>query len=739
MNSTLPKRDLVLVGAGHTNSHVLRMWRMKPLPDVRLTCVSPFSRATYSGMLPGVLAGLYPPERMTIDLVRLCAASGIRFVNARATGLDLARRELLVEDRPPIPFDVLSIGIGSVPRDEPLRSSEQGADRALVVIKPMQTFLARLDRRLEALRERAEKRPLRIAVVGAGAGGVEITFCLPNRVREKVTDRFELTLIDRNDDVLPGGETKTARLARRELQARGVTLLLGHGVRQLLDGRLTLEDGRELEFDLILWATSARGPASLESFGLPTDDDGFLLTRPTLQTVADAPVFAVGDAGTIREYPTPKAGVYAVRQGPVLWENAQRMLRGEALIEYVPQSGFLSLMATGDRRAILSYKGFSAHASWCWRLKDYIDSRFMDKHQDYRPMSMTVPPADPAAAMRCAGCGGKVGGSILSRVLDRLDVPQTENVIVGLDAPDDAAVVQIPGGRPVVATVDFFAAFLDDPYLVGRVAALNAASDLFAVGSRPLAAMALATLPVGPPRQQEQLLYELLAGSLREFRSMGAALVGGHTIEGPQTALGFSMLADPGDAPPRLKGGLRAGDQLVLTKPLGAGVLLAAHMQARCRAEWMDALLPVLLASNQAAAALADEFDIQGMTDITGFGLAGHTLEMLDASNVAAKLHLDRVPLLPGAAELASEGLESTLAPANRTAEEDIAVAEAQRRTAVYQLLFDPQTSGGLLLGVPQRHLAPLLHRLAEIGPVPPAHVGEVVEDRSDEPRLRLA
>ena len=376
-------------------------------------------------------------------------------------------------------------------------------------------------------------------------------------------------------------------------------------------------------------------------------------------------MFVVGDSGTSLDHPAPKAGVYAVRQGPILWENLQRTLSGRPLVEYVPQRGFLSLLATGDRRAVLSYKGFSAHAGWCWKLKDYIDSRFMAMYQDYRPMTPTSAPS-ATAPMRCAGCGGKLGGSILSKVLERLKIPPSEHVLLGLQQPDDAAIVQPPGGRPLAATIDFFAAFLDDPYLVGRVAALNAMSDLFAIRATPLAAMAMATLPLGPPRAQEQLLYELLAGGLHELRQAGATLVGGHTIEGPGVTIGFSLLGDAGAERPQLKSGLRTGDLLVLTKPLGSGILLAAHMQARCRAAWMDALIPVLLASNQPAAEVASRFDIAGTTDVTGFGLAGHLLEMLRASQAAAELRLDALPLLPGVAELVAEGIESTLAPANR-------------------------------------------------------------------------
>jgi len=743
MNGRLPKHDIILLGAGHTNAHVLRMWRMDPIPGARLTCVSNFSLATYSGMLPGTLAGFYEPEQMQIDLVRLCAATGARLMISEVVGLDVERRELQFADRPPLHFDVLSIGIGSVPKSAgniELAPDHDEANRIVVPIKPMQTFLPRLERRLEAVRETLGHRPLRIATVGAGVAGIEIVLCLRQRLRKTFGDvRCELMLIDRRSEVAHGMTPSAAEKIRAELNRRGVERILGHEVRAVNRDAIELDDGRHIPLDVVLWATSAAAPETLGRFGLPTDEQGFLLVRPTLQTVADAPVFAVGDSGTDALHPHPKAGVYAVRQGPVLWENLRRLLRGETLREYVPQQDFLKLLCTGDGRGVISYKGFAAHARWCWRLKDWIDRRFMAKYQSYEPMAMADHYDPPTAeTMRCAGCGGKLGGAVLKRVLDRLDRPESQSVLVGLDRPDDAAVVRLPEGRDVVATVDFFSAFIDDPYTLGRIAALNAASDLFAMGTRPLAALALATLPVGPEPQQERLLFDLLAGAIAEFSPMEATLVGGHTIEGPRVTIGFSLLAEAQRSAVRLKGGLRPGDVLLLTKPLGTGVLLAAHMQARCRAAWFERLVETMLVSNEPPGDLYGQFDIQGATDVTGFGLAGHLLEMLEASGAAAELRLADLPVLPGAEELAAEGTQSTLAPANRAAEANLEAGTEVRASVRFALLFDPQTSGGLLLGVPETHVESARRRLHQKTGIQPAVIGQVDTTHPERRSLRI-
>jgi pyridine nucleotide-disulfide oxidoreductase family protein len=374
MPTSLPDREVVLWGMGHTNLLVARMWSKDPIPDARLTCVADGLISTYSAMLPGVLAGQYPRERMEIDLGRLCDAAGARLIRGNVTGLDLPARRVLFADRPPISFDVLSIGIGSVPS----RDGVDGLGENVLAIKPMPTFLDRLRERLLALGRRPAGRSLRIVVVGGGAGGVEIAFCSPTFVSRTLGDvPVELSLIQAGEHLVAGSLPTTNDRLRRSLESRGVRLHLGPRVTHIVPDGVWLADGRQVEADVIIWATGATAPPIVGTLGLPVDERGFLLTRPTLQTLADAPIFAVGDAGTIGESPTPKSGVYAVRQAPVAWKNIACVLDDRPLRLYRPQRDFLKLFNTGDGRAIGEYLGFTFEGRWCWRLKDWIDRRFM--------------------------------------------------------------------------------------------------------------------------------------------------------------------------------------------------------------------------------------------------------------------------------------------------------------------------------------------------------------------------
>ena len=292
----------------------------------------------------------------------------------------------------------------------------------------------------------------------------------------------------------------------------------------------------------------------------------------------------------------------------------------------------------------------------------------------------------PDAPIRCGGCGAKVSAEVLAGALATL--PRSENPDL-LTTLDDAAVLKPPLGKLLVQSVDHFRAFLDDPFVFGQIAAAHALSDLYAMGAEPWTALAIASVPYASSQKMRAELSAMLQGATEILRADGCALIGGHSAEASETALGFSVtgLVDSGKI--LRKAGLQPGDQLILTKPLGTGIVLAGHMRGNTRANWLIAAIESMRTTNASAARIAMAYRPRAGTDVTGFGLAGHLQEMLEASGVAAVLRLEAIPALPGARALAAHGIESTLARDNRRPLGDAA------DTA---LLVDPQTSGGLLL-----------------------------------------
>ncbi len=738
MQKKLGRNTVVLLGVGHTNAHVLRMWKMKPLPNAQLVCVSNFPVATYSGMLPGVLAGQYVPEQMEIDLVRLCASAGARLIVDEVTGIDHEEGHLLFRQRPSLAFDALSIGIGSRPTFQGVEIADQNP---LIAIKPMQTFLERLRERFQQVAERTATP--RIAIVGGGAGSIEIAFCLHQRLFSDAeslglgsdSKSAEISLIS-GHEIGNGMLESTRRTIEQQMGRRGIKPISGQRVKCISENSVILTDGASVEADVVIWATSAMAPPLLNKIGLDTDSRGFVATRPTLQTVSQDRIFAVGDSGTIVGKDLEKAGVFAVREGPVLWDNIRRLLDNRKLVNYVPQNDYLKLINTADGKSIAEYKGKSIYAGWCWWLKNRIDVKFMSMYQDYRPMEMSTPvEIETADVMRCLGCGGKIGSKLLGQVLEELEVPPSNDVIIGLENPDDAAVVRTRDNQ-VTVTTDFFASPLDDPYLVGRISLLNSASDCCVMGAQPTAALAIVQLPLGHPRAQLQAMRELMAGSIEELKKMNATIVGGHSIEGPRLIIGFTVLGNQ-LTDPKTKGMLKTGDRLVLTKSIGTGVLLAALMQGKLPGVSYGPLVEAMLKSNYIALKLIQEHKISAITDVTGFGLAGHLAEMLKASRKSAELDMRYVPVLPGCQALIDSGIESTLAPDNRLVTEKVEL-EADVQSPRLASLFDPQTSGGLLFGISEVHTESVLRFLKDEGFEDSAVIGEVVENQKGREVLKI-
>lgn len=742
MQTNPATHDVVLVGAGHTNMHVVRMFRMNPIPGVRLTVISPTGKAPYSGMLPGTLAGLYTPDDMTVDLYRSVEPIGMQLIVAPAVGLDAKKRRVLLKDRPPVRFDVCSVGIGSIPAMRELWHGEPN----VLSIKPMATFLDRLNARLDDLETQdggESTRPAKVCVVGGGAAGTEVAFCVENHLKSR-NIAANVSLIDGGTHILKGYLDKTRELAMAAFAKRGIEVLNGHRVRGFDNGTLLFEQQKPREADIVIWAAAASAAPVLEHFDLPKTDDGFLAVKNTLQTTSSAPVFVVGDTASFVDQQVAKAGVYAVREGPFLWDNIKRFLNNKPLKEYRPQTGFMSLLATGDGRAIGQYKGKAIHGRWVWKLKDRIDRKFMRMHQVYEPMVPAPPAKDDVPTMKCRGCGGKVGAGVLSAALDRLKVPYGNNkesllkaslANVGLSEPDDAAILDLTDGPANVVSVDFFQGFLSDPFIVGRVAALNSLSDIWAMGADNVGALAMVSLPEAAPGLQTETLYQLLAGGVHELNLAGAELLGGHTIESQDMTIGYTTLGRFAEGVvPFRKNGVKPGDLLVLSKPLGTGTILAALGDGKCRSEWMDTMLPHMLVSNQGASKVAREFNIVAATDVTGFGLAGHMLEMLNPSNCSAKLNASDIPLYDGFGELTAAGIRSTLYPPNRESAEAHGASIGSNESAAAHALFDPQTSGGLLIAVSEANADKLVQALHDAGCTRAAVIGQATaaEGRSE-------
>ena len=693
--------DIVLLGAGHAHVEVLRRFAMRPEPGVRLTLIGREPETPYSGMLPGLIRSEYTHAEAHIDLAPLAAMANARLILAEATAFDPQARTITLPGRPDLPFDLLSVDVGGIPVTP---------DGNGIAVKPIGGFLNRLHR-LEADLPAGS----RIAVVGGGPGGVELALALAARF----AGQLRLVLVSATPELLATAPSSVRRAVRQALVDAGVELVSGVTAIALEPNRLLLSDDTFIEVATALWATGVEGPAFLAASGVACDRTGCMRVTRDLQSFSHPHIFAAGDCAALDGAPRPKAGVWAVRAGAPLAENLRRATAGQPLRPWKPQRDALAILGLGSGRAVAWRNGLSLQGRTVARLKDRIDRRWMRMYTDMR---MAPGPDGP---MRCGGCGAKVSADVLEAVLAALPVGENPDL---LTTRDDAAVLKPPLGKLLVQSVDHFRAFFDDPFVFGQIAAAHALSDLYAMGAQPWTALAIVSVPFGSKRKMHADLTAMLQGANQVLLDSGCSLVGGHTAEAAEIALGFAVtgLVDSGKI--LRKSGLQPGDQLILTKPLGTGIVLAGHMRGNARAQWLLAAIESMRMTNALAARIAMEHRPRAGTDVTGFGLAGHLQEMLDASGVGAVLRLEAIPALPGARALAAHGIESSLAPDNRRLVGDAPEAA---------LLVDPQTSGGLLFGLPANRAVTCLEALRAAG-VNAAMIGEVEAAREDGGRIRL-
>jgi selenide,water dikinase len=742
-------KDLVLIGGGHAHVYVLKSLAMNPCEGARVTLIAKDLHTPYSGMLPGLVAGHYSWEETHVDLEPICRSGNFRIIHDEAVGIDHANKRVLMRSgRPGVRFDVCSVDVGITPR----ASDVAGANEHATPVKPIFGFNARWEAMLARVLEGGKKCD--VCVVGGGAGGAELALSMRYRMREELKKRgldenlAAFTLVTRGK-LMPSHAKGVRKTFLKVFDEAGVRVIEDDGVARAESKTLVLQSGREINADECIWCTQAGAAKWLkESTDLALDDDGFIAVNATLESTSHQHVFAAGDVANVLKHPRPKAGVFAVRQGPPLDKNIRRALLGKSLVDFTPQKLFLGLITIGGKSAVLSYGnyafgGIGPVGERLWRWKDKIDRKWMKMYQEMPDMKEEAIDASPlalaageetiaalrAVPMRCGGCGAKVGATVLSRVMKRLEpIPTNKNVEVGIDQPDDAAVVSVPPGMVGVQTVDYFRAFVDDPYMFGQIAAVHALGDCWAMGADPHAALAIATVPYGLETQVEETLYQMMAGACSILRDAGCGLAGGHSSEGAELSLGFSVHGAAPREKLMKKGGMKAGHKIILTKPVGTGTLFAADMRSKAQGRWISNALNSMRQPSAVAAKTLFDHGATSCTDVTGFGLLGHLVEMCKGSNAAAVLDMDAVPILPGALECVESGITSSLQPANVRLSRAVANPSTVSGAPKYPLLFDPQTAGGMLASVPSENASAAVDALRSAGYPHTNIIGEVLE-----------
>ena len=732
--------DLVLIGGGHAQIAVLKAFGMRPLEGVRLTLVTDVLMAPYSGMLPGYVEGHHSLEDMHINLLKLARFAGARLIKRAVSDIDFDKQNILLDGGLNLHYDVLSLNNGAVPAPESIKGTALNG----ITVKPISHFLEKMP---DASALRGD-----FGVIGGGAAGCELAISLYHHYQLGAKN-IALHLFSRSERVLPTAPKKASMRMQSALARHNITIHHRANVEELTSDTVILEAGNKIPAAHIFVVTAARPASWISNLKLSHCEDGYISVRPTLQTVEYDNVFAAGDVASMVGEPREKAGVFAVRAGPYLAFNLRSYIEQTPLKSFSPQTRYLALIGLGGKDALALRGNFVAQGAFWWHLKNWIDRRFMQKFNNL-PEMVTPPTSMPAYAKKltdkpvqdvfeCAGCGAKAGADILRDALEEAcnlarEKGVDERFLPPAGIASDYSHLPLPDdsskSTQLSQSVDFISQHISDSYLFGRIAVLHALSDVFVAGDKPFAAQALVTLQRTRPEMQKSDLAMMLSGALAELAAHRTKLIGGHTTIGSEAMLGFAVTglskADkPSPALPKTEQVM-----LVLTKPIGIGIVLAAEMRGICAPDSYDAALAAMLASNaRAANIIISAAPSALMTDVTGFGLARHGLNLAQrAEATGMELWLDSLPLLIGAKELAASGTRSSLFSHNR---QDIAVQGGAmlgtEYTPLIELLFDPQTSGGILAALPRSKAHEICGKLREAGYIQAEIIGRLSQTQS--------
>lgn len=742
------KKQLVLLGGGHANIQLLKSMAINPISGMRVCLISDVPYAPYSGMLPGLLSGGYQPEQCHFDLRRLSYLAGAEFICAKAQSMNPNSARINFADRPPIAYDILSINIGATPLLPP-----SGLTSSLLPLKPIAELLTRWNVMMKSIEKRflAGLPAPKIAIVGGGAAGCEVAAALQERVA-KYWKNFQLDLWHKGDQLLPSFPRHASRLGEKMLRDSSVRIIFSSPVSDVRDKHLVLTSGETFAYDWIIWALGVKPPAFTQESGLELDEQGFIKVDRYLRCIDKDNVFCAGDVASF-PISLKKAGVYAVRQGPILIKNIRAVYRGSRLKKYNPQKSILSLLRLGRGSIIFSKGLFSFSSPFLWNFKDRIDRNFMESWQNYKPglkslvISKRKLKLHESAKNRpnygdfeqplCGGCAAKISPSAVFN--NQRGIENWGGIVAG-----DAGTFEVEKGLHLAESIDVIKDLGVDLHTFGRIAALHSMCDLIVSGVKPRSAQALIQLKRAADHLIKNDFEVIMNGILCELDNHQVKLTGGHSLIGQELFAGLSVCGFRTDSSNKdiL---IQAGDALVLSKPIGSGLLLAAQMQDLASGMYVHAMIKELLKPQLLFFDLYQKGLISAMTDISGFGLGIHGLRLLHrmAHNLRLGFRFDlkSIPYFNGVLDLVAKGVRSSLHQGNfdyfyqnNTCEiaQQLRSPKPAHNTPALQVMFDPQTAGPILAVVPSNAVNEVLLLLCENNLTKACQVGYVEQIKNN-------
>ena len=694
------EKDLLLIGAGHTHCIFIKMWAMKKNPSVRVTLINPDPVASYTGMLPSLIADRVSKSEAQINLFKLCRSIEARLVLDDVKRIDKENSFVECSSGRKLFFDAISVNVGSnsIP---PI----YGLNKYGVSVRPLVKFEEKWREFIQ--KSVGSKKIAKITLIGGGIASAELAFSMKIALNKTGFNNSKIVIIEM-DKVLKDLTTSQRNFVRKKLASENVEIREFSPVKKVFTNSVLLEDGSRILSDFTVSCVGALpNPLSINS-GLE-NTEGFFSVNKTLKIKNFINGFAVGDCSDFPSSFIRKSGVYAVRQAPTLHQNILHFFNNQKLKEFFPQKDHLKLLVYKNNEAIFLRNGLAFSGKIFWKLKNYIDRKFINDFSKLGQTQMEISKDNHRnnREMLCGGCGSKVGNAILETSLKKISKNKKSMHIVS-EIGDDAAILKF-GSTYQTLTTDHLRAFTSDPWLLSRVTAIHSLADIWAMGSIPKIALSTIIMPESSESVQSRTMEEIIEGARSVFEKEKVSIVGGHTSLGSELIIGFSV-GGLSNKKPIMVNGAKDGDLLVLTKPLGSGVMLAGEMRSMSEGKDLQHLFIEMSKPQGEIAKILRSYS-NAMTDITGFGLAGHLYNICRQSKLSARIMIDKIPVYNGVRDLISSGVRSSIFNENMKYAKYMFFENDKKS----EILFDPQTAGPFLATVPERKIDSLMKKAQDL------------------------
>ena len=690
--------DLVLIGGGHSHLSVLMKLSKRPINGNRITLITNEIDTPYSGMIPGYIEGIYSWRDSHIDLYRLCLKLNVRFIHAEVERVSAYEKEIYFKDRPKIKFDVLSINTGIQSNNREIK----GAAKYCLPVKPISKLANNFLNKITNFKS--------IAFIGGGAGSVELALAIKKRFLN-INQDIKITIITGKRGLLSTFPQKTKLTSLKTLEKFKIDIIEYKRVLEVKPKQIILSDKSLLKIDKAILSTNSMTPKWLAKSDILLTKDNYILVNKSFQTNYKY-VFASGDVIDFNNQNLKKAGVFAVRSGKPLAINIKQFILGKKLVEYKFNKNYLALIGTSKRSAIGTKYSLTFNSRFFFYLKKYIDQNFIKKFSDFKIRKKFTLEAlktdvlnifvkhkekitDKNDIMQCKGCAAKVPLNALKQALPK-DIVSTS---------EDA--VSVPGHPELYQTVDMISSIITDPFLLGKIAANHSISDMVSVNSKITSAMMILQLPLSKTEINSRDLEQVLLGANEIFKTIDCPLIGGHTMIGKDKdpIIGFSILGQKQKKIKIVKNRrkIKTKDLLILTEKIGSGLIFAGINNYLIDSYFQTDVIKQMIKGNLNFGKISNHLNILSMTDITGFGLANHLLNLIkrDNSKTGLTIYPNKIPLFEGVNECLNKDIKSSLFKSNYDiAQKDIIYK--RDKSKLDNILYDPQTVGGIAFIIPQ-------------------------------------